>query len=112
MVAFPSDYAQVYDIIAFATGQFWAFKVMRGNTRLKLFCAHVVHVVHSCCSFDWLSRSSFSALKPLRSRPVCREAGGGMVYAGPVAEVKPYFVSCGFPFPEEWRIMWLTEDVR
>eukprot|EP00438_Fugacium_kawagutii_P019625 Skav232798 [mRNA] locus=scaffold614:310286:310642:+ [translate_table: standard] len=24
-----------------------------------------------------------------------------MVYAGPVADVKPYFVSCGFPFPEE-----------
>lgn len=29
------------------------------------------------------------------------QAGGAMVYAGAVSEVKPYFVSCGFPFPEE-----------
>eukprot|EP00913_Durusdinium_trenchii_P031832 g29810.t1 len=62
----------------------------------------IIATVHSPTSFAF---SLFDDLMML-------QAGGGMVYAGPVAEVKPYFVSCGFPFPEEWRIMWLTEDVR
>ncbi|CAK9067513.1 unnamed protein product [Durusdinium trenchii] len=60
----------------------------------------IIATVHSPTSFAF---SLFDDLMML-------QAGGGMVYAGPVAEVKPYFVSCGFPFPEEWRIMWLTED--
>eukprot|EP00434_Breviolum_minutum_P019639 symbB.v1.2.017319.t1/scaffold1341.1/size124323/10 len=51
----------------------------------------IVATVHSPTSYAF---SLFDDLLML-------QAGGAMVYAGAVSEVKPYFVSCGFPFPEE-----------
>ncbi|CAJ1389303.1 unnamed protein product [Effrenium voratum] len=51
----------------------------------------IIATVHSPTSFAF---SLFDDLMML-------QAGGAMVYAGPVADVKNYFVTCGFPFPEE-----------